>query len=169
MLAEALPVVTRISPLYRTPAFPPGAGPDFVNAALSIDTPMHPQQVLDAFHEIETRFARVREERWGGRTLDIDLLAAGDTIAPDLGTWRYWHDLDPARQRRDAPDQLILPHPRMQDRGFVLIPLRDIAPGWRHPVLRRTVAEMCSEILAAEVNSVVKLADPPCVQALRRI
>jgi 2-amino-4-hydroxy-6-hydroxymethyldihydropteridine diphosphokinase len=61
------------------------------------------------------------------------------------------------RQMQEAPGELILPHPRMQDRAFVLVPLADVAPGWRHPVLDMTVAEMLSKLPTDEVDSVVPL------------
>lgn len=162
-IAAAGVTAIRCSALYRTPAFPPGAGPDFVNGALSFQSSLWPAQVLNIFHEIETSFARTRHHRWAGRTLDLDLVAAGNAVLPDATTWRHWHDLTPAAQRTETPGELILPHPRLQDRAFVLVPLMDVAPEWRHPVLGRTIAEMCAEIPAADRDSVVKLADPPCV------
>ncbi|OWU86327.1 2-amino-4-hydroxy-6-hydroxymethyldihydropteridine pyrophosphokinase [Oceanicola sp. 22II-s10i] len=153
----------QVSSLYRTPAFPPGSGPDFVNAAFAADSDLPPRAVLDLLHEIETEFGRTRTLRWGGRTLDLDLLAAGNTVAPDPVTWWHWHDLPADRQAAEAPGQMILPHPRMQDRAFVLGPLMDIAPDWRHPVLERSVAEMWADLPATERQSVVRLADSPCV------
>jgi 2-amino-4-hydroxy-6-hydroxymethyldihydropteridine diphosphokinase len=151
----------RVSAIYRTPAFPPGSGPDFANAAFVAQSGLTPHGVLSAFHAVEARFGRERMERWGARTLDIDLIAAGSRILPDAAGWRRWHDLAAQAQRVESPDQLILPHPRMQDRAFVLVPLLDVAPDWRHPVLGRTIAEMCAEIPAADRDSVVKLADAP--------
>ena len=74
--------------------------------------------------------------------LDLDLLALADRIAPDPETLAHWIGLPPDRQGCEAPDRLILPHPRIQDRGFVLAPLAEIAPGWRHPLTGRSVAAM---------------------------
>lgn len=124
----------RPSRLWRSPAFPPGNGPDFVNAAMRIDTSMGAGELLAALHAIEARFGRVRDRRWGPRSLDLDLLALDDCILPDLASWAAWRDLTPERQARETPERLILPHPRLQDRGFVLAPLADVAPHWRHPV-----------------------------------
>lgn len=135
-------LIRSVSPLYATPCFPAGAGPDYVNAAVSFDAPWTPEQALARLHEIENSFGRVRDQRWGQRTLDMDLIACDDLIAPDPDTYALWRDLDPQAQTLKAPDTLILPHPRLQDRAFVLVPLADVAPDWRHPVSGLTVRQM---------------------------
>lgn len=149
----------RLSRLYRTPCFPAGAGPDYVNAAavLTLRHQIVTSEILARLHEIEARFGRERLRRWGGRTLDIDLLAVGDTVAPDLAGFRHWHDLPPEAQAQETPDRLILPHPRMQGRAFVLVPLADVAPDWRHPVLGRSVTEMLADLPQAARAEVVAL------------
>lgn len=140
----------KTSRFYRTPCFPAGAGPDFVNAAAALETRLPPEAFLRRLHEVEQDFGRVRIQRWGERTLDLDLLAYGDRILPDRPTVQDWIDLPPDQQREVAPDRLILPHPRMQDRGFVLVPLADIAPEWRHPLLKKTVREMLEALPEAD-------------------
>lgn len=149
--------VQAVSAFYHTPCFPAGAGPDYVNAAARIESGDSPQQVLEMLHAVEARFGRERVQRWGRRTLDLDLIAAGDIVLPDRQVYAEWQALDPAQQARAAPDQLILPHPRMQDRAFVLIPLADIAPDWCHPVLRRTVRQMVQALPAKDRAEVVRL------------
>lgn len=135
---------------FRTPAWPPGSGPDFVNAVLLIRTPLPPVRLLERLHAIEARAGRVRGVRWGARVLDIDLLASGGRVRPNPAIQTWWRRLCPARQAREAPHALVLPHPRLQDRGFVLMPLTEVARGWRHPVTGRRVAQMAARLGAAE-------------------
>lgn len=142
------------SGLYLTPAFPAGAGPDFVNAAIRISTDLRPNDLLAVLHRIEAEAGRERTVRWGQRTLDLDLVAVDDLVLPDPATHQQWRDLSLEKQAITAPDQLILPHPRLQDRSFVLVPLADIAPDWVHPILGQTVKEMCQARPKAEVASV---------------
>ncbi|MDB6454584.1 2-amino-4-hydroxy-6-hydroxymethyldihydropteridine diphosphokinase [Falsirhodobacter sp. 20TX0035] len=140
-----------VSPLYATPAFPAGSGPDYVNAVAEVEWPGTPEDLLAALHRIESGAGRERALRWGPRTLDLDLLALGDEVRPDVAQWQRWHDLSPDRQQEEAPDRLILPHPRLQDRTFVLVPWADIAPGWRHPVLGPTVRELLAVLPDADL------------------
>ncbi|MEM7296013.1 MAG: 2-amino-4-hydroxy-6-hydroxymethyldihydropteridine diphosphokinase [Pseudomonadota bacterium] len=135
-------VAKRKSNLYRTPAFPAGSGPDFVNAAILVRSELPPSEVLERMHRVEARFGRDRRVRWAPRTLDLDLISAGNAVLPDQDTFSHWEGLPLSEQRRLAPDRLVLPHPRLQDRAFVLVPMADIAPSWRHPVLGQTVLEM---------------------------
>ena len=130
------------SQLYQTPAFPTGSGPDFVNAAVAFDSDVSPDQILDILHQIEDDFGRTRTQRWGQRTLDLDLIAKGDVILPNIATFQTWQALPLEQQKIQTPETLILPHPRVQDRLFVLIPLADVAPQWVHPHLGRSVVEM---------------------------
>lgn len=140
--------VVSVSKRYRTPCFPKGAGPDYINGAvrLEVDADMTPEQVLESLHQIEADTGRERIKRWGARTLDLDLIAFDDLIAPDLPTFRHWYDLPIEDQIRHAPDRLILPHPRMHERAFVLVPLADVAPDWVHPVLGKSVRTLMTEL-----------------------
>ncbi|OYU16943.1 MAG: 2-amino-4-hydroxy-6-hydroxymethyldihydropteridine diphosphokinase [Rhodobacteraceae bacterium PARR1] len=148
------------SRLYRTPCFPAGAGPDYVNAAFAADVPagLTAEAVLALLHEVEAEMGRTRDTRWGMRTLDLDLIALGDAVLPDAEAQDHWRALPPETQRTVTPERLILPHPRMQDRAFVLVPLADVAPDWRHPRLNLTVAQMLAALPATDRDEVVALS-----------
>jgi 2-amino-4-hydroxy-6-hydroxymethyldihydropteridine diphosphokinase len=101
--------------------------PDFVNAAVVIETELAPEGLLSKLHEIEQAAGRVRSLRWGPRTLDLDII---DYHGQIIG--------DPETQLTS----LVLPHPGAATRDFVLKPIAEIAPHWRHPILRRTAAKL---------------------------
>ena len=147
------------SRLYRTPFVPAGAGPDVINAVAVLDTALSPEALLAELHRIEAAFGRTRGARWGNRTLDLDLLAVGQAIRPDRVTFSRWREMPTSEQMSVAPDGLILPHPRLQDRAFVLVPAADVAPGWRHPVLEMGIAEMLAALPSEDVAAVRPLRD----------
>lgn len=147
----------RVSRFWRTPAWPPGSGPDFVNACAVLDSDLPPAQLLAILHGIEADLGRQRQARWGPRVIDLDLLAQGDAILPDRAALVHWMTLAPSAQQVHAPDQLILPHPRLQDRAFVLVPLAEIAPDWCHPVTGQTVIQMRDALDPRDLAGVVPL------------
>jgi 2-amino-4-hydroxy-6-hydroxymethyldihydropteridine diphosphokinase len=126
----------RVSRWYQSPAWPAGSGPDYVNGAAAVRSRLGPEGVLAALHAVESRLGRIRRRRWEPRVCDLDLIAAGGAVLPDRATVLNWMSRD-QQAARDAPDGLVLPHPRMHERAFVLVPLCDVAPGWVHPVLGR--------------------------------
>ena len=158
-LADEGLAVHAVSRFFGTPCFPAGAGPDYVNAAavIGLDAGADLGSVLDRLHAVEARFGRQRLQRWGMRTLDIDLLAVGDSVLPDAATQDQWRGLPASDQIAAAPDRLILPHPRLQDRAFVLVPLADIAPDWVHPRLGLSVRQMLAALPAADRDAVKPL------------
>ena len=100
--------VTAVSPLYETPPWGKTDQPPFLNGAVAIDTALSGQELLAACLAIEQRLGRVRHEKWGARTIDIDLICSPDETC--------------------CSETLTLPHPYATQRAFVLVPLRDIAP-----------------------------------------
>lgn len=153
-------VLAAVSAFYATPAYPPGSGPGFINAAAAVRMDATPEDVLATLHETEAAFGRRRDARWGPRTLDLDLLAMGARVLPDAATHARWRAMDAAEQRTRAPERLILPHPRLAERAFVLVPLAEIAPDWHHPVTGQTVREMLADLPAAARAEVTRLPIP---------
>lgn len=156
-LGEAGAHIVRQSRYFETPCFPAGAGPNYVNLAVVVKTTCEAEEFLAQLHDLEAKFGRTRETRWAGRTLDIDLLSFEDLILPDLETYEYWADLPLEVQMKAAPSELILPHPRIQDRGFVLIPLCDVWPDWVHPVSGKTAQMLCDGLPASEIKGIKPL------------
>jgi 2-amino-4-hydroxy-6-hydroxymethyldihydropteridine diphosphokinase len=142
--------LVRKSKYFVTPCFPIGYGPDYVNAAVLFQFQGESHELLAILHRIEANFGRRRTRRWGGRVLDLDLLAFGDKIVPTVKVFEAWRDKPLTEQVSQTPQELILPHPRMQDRAFVLGPLMDVAPDWRHPVSGHTVRQMYNRLPAED-------------------
>ncbi len=120
----------RVSPLYRTEPVGEKDQPWFVNGAASFETSMLPRDLLNLVASIERRMGRVREKKWGPRVIDLDILLYGAEVVNEEG--------------------LVIPHPRMHERRFVLLPLADICPEVVHPVLGRTVSEMLLDLKTPE-------------------
>jgi 2-amino-4-hydroxy-6-hydroxymethyldihydropteridine diphosphokinase len=108
--ADAVTVVA-VSPVYETAPVGGPEQPDYLNAVVAVDTSLTPHELLRVAQGIEAEGERVRTVRWGPRTLDVDVLLVG-------------------AERVDAPD-LVVPHPRMTERAFVVVPLADLDPAWR--------------------------------------
>jgi len=142
----------------------PDDNPDYVNGVMSVESDLEPDNLLTLLHEIESEFGRRRREKWAARTLDLDLLAYDDQV---IGWPDNSDDADEGSGEEQGDsrscESLILPHPRMQQRAFVLYPLFDVAPGWRHPVFGRTVRQMIGDLTPAE-RAVMKDNAPDYVE-----
>jgi 2-amino-4-hydroxy-6-hydroxymethyldihydropteridine diphosphokinase len=112
--------IAQVSRFYVSEAWPNPSDPPYVNAVAKIATALSPKDLLALLHQMEAEFGRVRGERNAPRTLDLDLI-----------------DFDGQRLEGD----LELPHPRLLQRAFVLLPLRDVAPDWTHPVTGASISE----------------------------
>jgi 2-amino-4-hydroxy-6-hydroxymethyldihydropteridine diphosphokinase len=147
----------RRSRLYRTPAFPPGAGPDFVNAAMCLPWRGGPHALLSELHRIEAAFGRTRATRWEARRMDLDLIALDDLVVPDPATQASWAEMPVADASKIIPEELIIPHPRLAERPFVLVPMADVALDWVHPVTGRGLGDLLAALPAADRAEVVAL------------
>ena len=122
-------LISRSSWYQTKPIGPPQ--PDYLNGCVTAHVTLTPEILLENLLTIEQQFGRVRREKWGPRTLDLDLILYGDLIL-------------------DTP-KLQLPHPRMRERAFVLVPLAEIAPDWVEPVTKLTMIKLQQQIDCSDV------------------
>ncbi len=119
--------ITRKTTVHQTAAWGKTDQPDFYNLALEVETDLNPLQLLDKTQTIENNLGRVRTEKWGARTLDIDILYCGDLVLND--------------------ERLTIPHPYLHQRKFTLDLLVELNPDFVHPVLGKTNLELQKEVL----------------------
>ena len=132
-IAREVGPVRACSSLYRSAAWGMKDQPDFLNQVVEVKSAHPPQILLQKILHIEEQMGRVRQQKWGPRLIDIDLLFYGDKII--------------------KTPRLVLPHPGIPERKFTLEPLAEIAPDFLHPVLNKTVADLlreCRDTLAVE-------------------
>ena len=120
----------KISKLFNTEPYGGVEQGDFLNGAAEIETLMDPQQLLEALHEMESAAGRDRTVRWGPRTLDLDILFYDKMVM--------------------ETENLVIPHPDLENRRFVLEPMAEIAPAFRHPVTGRSIAALLRELEEGE-------------------
>lgn len=122
---------------YRTAPVGGPSQPDYLNGAAILEVQLGPYKLLETLLNIEQEFGRVRQERWGPRTLDLDVLLFDNLIL-------------------EAPD-LQIPHPRMTQRAFVLVPLAEIAPDWIEPFSREPISQLLQKLDCSDVSLSIKL------------
>ena len=125
-LARAGVHILNSSKTIITPPVPMSDQPWYRNAVVSVETALEALELLNLLHEIEADFGRVRTVRNAPRLLDLDLIAYHDVIIND--------------------DDVFIPHPRLHERGFVLLPLQEVAPNWVHPVLKHSVEDLIAAL-----------------------
>ena len=121
--------ILAVSSFYRTPPLGPQDQPDYLNAAVALETSLAPEELLNHTQRIELQQGRVRKaERWGPRTLDLDILFYDEELFSD--------------------DVLTIPHPEIPKRDFVLRPMAQIAPYFVHPVYHKTIMQLWEQLQA---------------------
>lgn len=128
------------SRFYRTPPWPPSDQPWYVNAVARVESDLRPVELLARLHAVEGEFGRVRSVANAARPIDLDLVAHGDVV---------------------MEGNVVVPHPRLADRAFVLLPLRDVAPDWSDPRDGRSLDTLIAALPAADVAACERLPDDP--------
>ena len=136
---EAMPPEVRVlaeSHVYETPPWGYEDQPAFLNMVLKAETSLEPETLLKYLKQIEVELGREQNFRWGPRLIDLDILFYDDLVI-------------------DSPP-LVIPHPRLHERAFVLVPLADVAPDLVHPVFQRSISDFLTEL---ETGGIVRFGD----------
>ena len=131
--------------------------PRYVNVGIRFITKLNPISLLHFTSGLENKYGRKRQERWGPRTCDIDILLCDQLILPSKLYFEKWLKLDFFEQKELSPDELILPHPRLQERTFFLKPLNDLQPDWTHPFLEMKAKEMLDSLPSNELQNIEEM------------
>jgi len=122
LIEQRVGSIIKQSSIYKTAAWGKTDQPDFYNQALAVETPFTPKMLVNKLQTIEKTLGRERKVKWGPRLIDIDIIFFDQYVIKS--------------------EELIIPHPEMQNRNFVLFPLAEIAPNFHHPVLKRSLSEL---------------------------
>jgi len=134
LITQSIGLIHKESMLYATEAWGNQNQDDFLNKAIAISSHFDVEEILNKIHIIENKLGRIRHEKWGPRTIDIDIIFCGQQII--------------------KKPHLKIPHPELSNRNFVLVPLMDLDPSFKHPILNKTIKEIYDECTD---NAVVNL------------
>lgn len=137
LLEERSLRISASSDVFETPPWGMENQPRFLNACVLAETDILPRALLELLLNIESDLGRIRRYKWGPREIDLDLLFYDDQVFNESG--------------------LVLPHPQMHRRAFVLVPLVQIAPDWRHPVLGKSIRELAGSLDACSIIRITRL------------
>ena len=133
--------ILKKSSWWESRAVPVGSGPNYINGVIEVSSSLLPNPLLSLLKRIEKNTGRRLGKRWAPREIDLDLLACGQMIYPSVKIFKRWSNLPVAAQKTTEPKHLIIPHPRIQDRLFVLLPLDEVCTYWTHPLFKKTASE----------------------------
>ena len=129
--------ILKRSHIYKSEAYPNKSDPLFCNSAISIETDLKPEELLNVILDIEKKFGRERKKKNNPRTLDIDIISYDNLILNEKN--------------------LKIPHPALHLRPFVILPIRDLDTNWKHPAFFKTVAQIIDKFEPKEINKVKKI------------
>ncbi len=147
--------VVALSGLYETPPVGPGRQNNYLNAVAQVETRLSPASLIKILLRIEIACGRRRGPRWSARVLDLDLLAYRRMV------FGWGEGINQLRDGRAAASHLVIPHPRMDFRPFVLRPMIDIAAEWRHPALGLTALQLLHGVeKSSETQGIIRISNP---------
>ena len=142
---------------YISPSLVDEREPRYVNVGVRFNTNLKPKDLLLFTSDLEIKYGRKRQKRWEPRTCDIDILLCDQLILPSKLLFEKWLKLDFLGQIESVPNELILPHPRLQERTFFLKPLNDLQPDWTHPFLEMKAKEMLDSLPPNELENIQEM------------
>lgn len=136
--------VVNASSYYETEPVPKSDQPWFVNSVVQVETNLSAPELLKVLHDIEHNLGRVRRERWEARIIDMDILCYHDEVFPSREKWAMV-------SKNIDPGCAVIPHGRLHERDFVLIPMLDVAPDWIHPIFRKSTKNMLELLVSVGI------------------
>lgn len=133
--------------------------PRYINVGIRFSTNLNPTELIKLTAGLEDKYGRKRKRRWESRSCDIDILLCDQQILPSTDHFLKWLKLDFSDQIKLVPNELIIPHPRLQERTFFLKPLNDLQPEWTHPYLKLKAKEMLDSLPLNEIENIEILND----------